>query len=386
MTDSSHVHWVDERGELERLAGRLESADVIALDTEQDSFYSYFTKVCILQIGAFGEEWIIDTLVLRDFECLTGPFLDPRIPKIFHAGENDVDLLRRQCGLNFVGVFDTMAASSILGYQKTGLAGQLHEQFGIEIEKKYQRSDWRKRPLAQEQIDYAALDVRFLPRLREALLGELEETKRVEESLSDFHRIENVVHDVKEFDPDGYYWQKGVKDLPGKQRSILRSMYVLRDEIARKEDRAPFRVLTEEVLRRLAHDSPRDVKKLTSMRGLSEEFKLRYGQEAIRRIEKARSGPVPEPPKRRSSAEAGSLRLDSKQKECYDRLRAWRLERASDRDVEPGRVISNALLAKVVRATPSSREDLIDIGLEDWRIREYGDSILAVLGEEDAGK
>ncbi len=383
MTHEDPVHWIDEPEALADLGRRLARAAVIAVDTEQDSFFSYSTKVCIIQVGAFGREWIIDSLALRDFTPLRGPFGDHAIPKILHAGENDIDLLRRGCGLEIRGLFDTMAAASILGQRRTGLAGLLAAYFGVVIEKKYQRSDWRKRPLAREQIEYAALDVRHLPRLRDALAAEIEGRGRQDEARAEFQRIERVVHEPKVFDRDDYYRIDGARSLDGVGRRALRDLFVLRERLAAAEDRAVFRVCGDRTLLELARLAPVRVQDLARIQGLSDRLRRRHGKTLLQLIARARAaGPLPVPRPRRAAG-AGLFQLDGPQRALYDRLRRWRARRARQRDVEPGRVVPNALLLKVVQALPESEQGLVQAGLEPWRAREYGADILAVLGENE---
>ncbi len=378
------VHWVDQPRALKELGRRLDDADVIGVDTEQDSYFAYRTKVCVIQIGADDEEWIIDALALDDFAPLQPAFLDRSRTKVLHAGENDVDLLRKNCGLEVRGLFDTMSAASILGYAKTGLAGVIEHHFGVTIEKKYQRSDWRKRPLEREQIEYAALDVRYLSKLRELFLDELDDAGRVEEAESDFGRIEHVVHDQKEFDADDYVRIRGARDLDGLGRRILQALYELRDEIAREEDRALFRVCPDHVLIDLAKRRPRDRQALWGFRGVSDRMYRVHGDKLLQAIADAkRKGPLAFPRRNGGVPEGILPRLEPRQKDLYDELRGWRSRRAQDRGVEVGRVIPNSLLLQVVMSAPRDEEGLVAAGLEPWRIREYGEDILAIVNPDD---
>ena len=382
MTKGTTVHWVDTPRELEAIGRELEEADVISVDTEQDSFFSHRTKVCVIQVGAFGEEWVIDALALEDFSPLAAPFLDERIPTIFHAGENDIDLLRKDCGLEVRGLFDSMSAAAILGQSRTGLAPLIEEFFGVVIEKKYQRSDWRKRPLDREQIEYAALDVRFLPQLRELLMARLLELGREEEAQSDFARIERVNHPSKEFDPDDYFRMNEARTLNGVGRRVLRDLFVFREGIASEEDRAPFRVCPNHALEQMARRMPENSIELNRIRGLSERLKKRHGKRILELIRKAEKRGQLAKPKRKPSGAPGLFQLDRDQKKIYDRLRGWRSERSEKRGVEPGRVVPNALLQQVVLKKPHSKAELEAAGFEPWRVREYGKDLLAVLREK----
>jgi ribonuclease D len=356
----------------------LRDAAVLAVDTEQDAYFAYRPKICVLQIGAFDEEWIVDAQAIRDFSPLREVFADRSVPKIMHAGENDVGLLRRDCGLAVGGLFDTMAAAGIVGRRRTGLANLLDDLFAVRIEKRYQRSDWRKRPLHREQIEYAALDVRHLPRLRQHMMDELGQLGREEEAASEFARIEGVQWQQRDFDPEDYQRIDGARGIDGVSRRLLRDLFVLRDDLARQEDRAPFRVATDGTLLAIARQRPATHADLQRIHGLSGSVSRRLGERILAAVRDAEEmGPIPLV-HRRSNGN-GAVRLDDSERRRFDVLRMWRAGRAADRGVEPGRVVPNALLARIVKASPRTREDLVGAGVESWRIREYGDDILEVL-------
>ena len=381
------VHWVETAAELDRLGRRLARVDEFGLDTEQDSFYAYRSKVCVAQIAADGEEWIVDVLALDDFGPLEEPFANPGVTTVMHAGENDVDLLRRGCGLDIRGLFDTMAAAQVLGYRRTGLAGLIDEHFDVVVEKKFQRSDWRVRPLKREQIEYAALDVRYLSRLREILEDELLDLGRMEEAEAEFHRIERVVHKTRRFQADDYIRIRGADELDGHGRYALKELFILRNSIGKAEDRAVFRVCGDPVLVELARRLPREARELRSIRGLSDRVVKRHGARILEILGEARDQEVARPDGRRRKArrQPSSSGLSRPEKRLLDKLREWRRRVAEERDVEEGRVVPTALLVKLIQVQPRNRKDLKRAGLEVWRIKEYGDELLRELRPRGRG-
>jgi ribonuclease D len=380
MNTRPRIEWVDRPQALDALAADLRSASSIAVDTEQDSFFSYRTKVCLLQIGVPGRAWIVDPLALSDLSALRPALEDPAIPKIVHAGDNDIALLKRDAGIRIRGLFDTMLAASILGYPRTGLAALLDEHFGLKLEKKYQRSDWRKRPLELGQVAYAAEDVLHLERLRDALAPQLAAKDRVDEAESEFARIEASEPEEKEFDPESYFRIEGAPDLDPVCRRVLRDVYVLREEIAKREDRARFRVVGDESLLLLARTKPSDMGTLRRVHGLSDVFLKQHGQRVLELVQAANeAGPLAPPPRKPFQDRAGQSALDVVQKKLFDKLRDWRAARAAERGVEVGRVIPNQLLVKVVLAGARTKDDLKRVGFEAWRLRVWGEAFAAEL-------
>src|SRR5688572_25870643 len=100
----------DARG-FERLLGRLERADEIAVDTEADSFFSYREKVCLIQITVGDEDFLVDPLARFDLTGFGAVLADPRKQKVFHDGEYDILILKRDFGFAFRNLFDTRVAA-----------------------------------------------------------------------------------------------------------------------------------------------------------------------------------------------------------------------------------------------------------------------------------
>jgi ribonuclease D len=379
VTRNREVRWVESDRELSALIGRMERASIVALDTEQDAFFAYRPRVCLLQIAVAGIDHVVDTLALPDLSAMAEVLADPAIIKVFHAADNDIALLKRDHSLHVRGLFDTMAASSILGYKRTGLAALIEQHFGVMIEKKYQRSDWRKRPLEPGQIEYAALDVRFLDELREILFGELEKLGRLEEAASDFERIEKVAHEPRPFSADEYYNLQGARTLDGTQRRILRDLFVFRDRLAREENRAPYRICSDSVLFALAKQPPKATHELGRYSGLGDRLLQRHARTLVdvvlAALDAGELAPPPPPPRE-------STPLDDSERALFDALRDWRKKRAEQRGVDAGRVIPNSLLLSVVRRRASTESELAAAGLEPWRIREYGEDILHVIAKK----
>ncbi|TMB14525.1 MAG: ribonuclease D, partial [Deltaproteobacteria bacterium] len=126
----------------------------IGLDTESNGFHAYYEKVCLLQISTEQADWAIDTLALGVAPLL--PLLAERAREcVLHAAEYDVLCMKRDYGFSFGRIFDTHAAAKTLGIEKVGLHDLLADQLGVQLAVDEQRSDWGKRPLSPEQLEYA---------------------------------------------------------------------------------------------------------------------------------------------------------------------------------------------------------------------------------------
>ncbi len=378
---------IDTQEALDALIDRLEKQPVLAIDCEMDSMYAYGTSLCLVQVGwGADEEALIDGLVDMDRARLGALFADPRKVKIFHGGENDIGLMRAHWGFDFSNTFDTMAASQILGHDGVGLAAVLKRQFDVHVSKKFQKADWRVRPLPEEQAEYARLDVRYLIPLRETLLAELEELDRVEEAECEFARIASANIPEKPFDPDSWVRVKGSRDLPAKSRGLVKELYIARDAIAKRLDRAPYRVLHDSAILELAKKRPKSEDAYRRLRGVNRHLGKQDVDallDAVRRGAEVGEIPVPRGKGRRKPWEPnGDGRLTPEQEGVFDALRKWRVVRAKARGVDVSRVATTSLLMTIAQAAPSSLEELGAVeGVEPWRVREYGEDILEVLAK-----
>ncbi|CAE6460321.1 unnamed protein product [Rhizoctonia solani] len=167
--------YVNTPEQLESMVASLKGSTEIALDLEHNSLRTYKGLVCLIQLSSRTQDWVIDTLALREeMGILRGVLEDPKIVKVLHGAESDVIWLQRDFGLFIVGLFDTFHASRVLGFPKHSLAALLARYTDFIPDKQYQLADWRIRPLPEEMLHYARADTHFLlhiyDHLRNALL------------------------------------------------------------------------------------------------------------------------------------------------------------------------------------------------------------------------
>jgi ribonuclease D len=351
----------------------LDGERALALDTESDSLYRYYYKVCLIQVSTRCADYLVDPLRLPDLMPLGALLANPRVEKVFHAAENDILLLKRDFDFRFACIFDTMLASRILGRPRVSLAALLSEHFGVQLNKRAQLTDWGHRPLSHEQLNYARLDSHYLLPLRDLLSERLRARRRWREAQESFLALPEIVPEEKSFDPDGFWRNKGARDLGQRELAILRELYLWRDRQARVMDRPPFKVLNDALLVRLSREQPRQSGELP----LNAAQTRRFGQEILAAIARGQAAPTPQFPARLRS---GNGRPDPKTMALYDRLRAWRTRRAAERGVEPDVVLTNDVLMAIARAAPSGLEELVALGvLGTWKLEEYGTDLLAIV-------
>jgi len=264
---------IERSDELADLVEELAGVPHIAVDTESNSFHAYHERICLIQISTDRQDYIIDPLALEDLAPLGEVFADPCVEKIFHAASNDVLGFKRDGDLRIRSLFDTYLAARLLGYEKLGLASLLDEHFHIRLNKKWQRCNWAKRPLSSEQLQYARLDTRYLIPLRRLLARKLREERLEEEATELFARACEQESQERVFQPDGYLHIKGARRLGASGKRILASLFLYREQEARRRDKAPFRVLSNAVLLNLARHRPRSMEDLQRIKGLPRSYR-----------------------------------------------------------------------------------------------------------------
>ena len=114
--DDTPFTWIDTKDAFDELLEKLRSSDEVAVDLEHHSYRSFSGFLCLMQISTRTEDFVIDTLALRDeLEELNEVFTNPRIVKVFHGAESDIVWLQQDFNLYIVNLFDTYHASKVLG-------------------------------------------------------------------------------------------------------------------------------------------------------------------------------------------------------------------------------------------------------------------------------
>ncbi len=375
---------IDRISDLEALSRDLLKEKVVAFDTEADSFYHYFDKTCLVQIATKRDCYLVDPLALggpAELAPLGPVFASPDVRTLFHAAEYDLFVLKRDCGFQFAGLFDTMISAQLLGYPGIGLAALIDHHFGIKLAKDEQRSDWSRRPLTDKQLTYAASDVHFLIRLAEKLERELKKAKRLEWAQEEFLALTKREWPERPFDVLGYLRIKGARKLAPKSLSILSRLYLMRDARAREIDRPPFKVLGNRALLEISSEKPGNMKKLATIKGVTELILRRMGGEiltAVKEGTKTPHGPIP----KLEGTGAPRRRMDRRSERRVETLKRWRTPRAQELGIDPGVLCPNAVLETIAWHNPSSASDLENVPeLKSWFVREFGDEVSNALAQ-----
>ncbi len=383
----AEYRFIDRVVEVEELAAKLALEKVIAVDTEADSFFHYFDKLCLVQVAAACGTFLIDPLSMppRGLEPLAPVLANPAIRKIFHAAEYDLFVLHRHCGLTVRGLFDTMISAQMLGYPAVGLGALVERHFDVKLSKDQQRTDWSRRPLREVQLNYAASDVIYLVELTEILERELSGKKRLSWAKAEFSSLEQRLWPEREFDQQGYLRIKGSRKLTPRGIAVLRELFLWRDKRARDADKPPFKVMGNGTLLDLAQSPPTSRRALGTRRGITDLVLRRFGQELLDAIERGTDGPEHPPLERKQPTGNGRRRLDRRGETRLEELKRWRATRASELGLDPGVFCPNASLEELAAVLPRSADDMRGLtAVKPWWAEQFGPEVLRVLHETES--
>ena len=280
---------IDTKAAWENCLDELRKQPKLALDIEANSLHAYREQVCLIQISIPNHDFIVDPLAEFSIDALEPILANRDVEKIFHASEYDLILLKQNYGWEVNNLFDTMWAARILGHHNMGLAGFLGEFYGVQMEKKFQRADWKKRPLSVEQLTYAQTDTHYLIALRDKFFNDLEEAECLLEATEIMENESNVRLPDREFKPDGFWKIRDVRKLKPQEKAILKALYVFRNEQAEDRDVPPFKVLNNDVLLNLAIADPQSRTELGKVKSVSKYTVQRLGDKLLPIIHQARS-------------------------------------------------------------------------------------------------
>ncbi len=356
--------------------GELRSEPILALDTEASSFHRYKERICLIQLSTRSKTWLIDPLMIDDMGPLGVALTDPGIEWVIHDADYDLRMLKKMYGFRAENVFDTMVSVELLNEPELGLAANLKKHFGVELNKRYQKADWSKRPLSTEMLAYAAMDTHHLIAFRDILKSQLENKGRMSWAKEEFEALVHIPFAQTEEEP-GFLRIKGAKALKPRQLAVLRELHAWREGVAEKIDRAPFMVLGNDVMLEASKEPPLDLHAFAARKGVGESIVSRSGPAIMKAIATGLDLPKEQWPR---VPKAKRYDRDEDYEDRLKRLKRKRDEIAQERDLRQGIVCPNHVLSEIARTLPGDLQALAAIhGLRNWQVREFGTEMLREL-------
>ncbi len=346
------------------IAARLAEQPAIGLDTEFLRERTYHAQLCLLQISWAEGTACVDPLAVPDLAALRGALAAPPAVKVLHASRQDLEVL-----LPVVGpvrpLFDTQIAAALAGEPaQVGYAELVRRLLGLDLAKAHTRTDWSRRPLSPEQIQYALDDVRHLLALKTALEERLERLGRLGWLAEELAALE---------DPAGLSvepqqaWRrlKGLGGLdPGRQR-LLEALAAWRERRALERNRPRGWILEDALLREIVLRVPRTPAALAAIEGMPPGLAERCGEQLL---ECVRAADIPEPP-----PPVSRPKPDAQRNALLKKLSVVHRAVAAELAVSPEVLATRRDLEQLAAGDPDAQV------LGGWRRAVLGERLLAAL-------
>jgi ribonuclease D len=372
------MQYIQTESELAATVRALETESLLAVDTEAAGYHRYADHICLVQLSTYEATYVVDALAV-DIAAFGPVFSDPGREILLHDADYDLRLFTRDHSLGVSRLFDTKIAAQMLGEPSIGLASLVEKHVGVRLDKKYQRADWAKRPLPADMLEYAADDTRHLPALRDRLREALSAAERLHWAEEEFALRAEAEFEIRP-DETAFLRLKNTRGLGPRQLGALRELYDWRDRLARERDVAPFRVLSNDQLVRIARRMPDSIRDLRS--GDFDAATVRHAGELFEAVQRARRLPEGELPTRKRGPRRPPP--DPAFEARVDRVKAVRDRIADELGMDRGFLMPRQQLEDIARAVPGSADELVAVrDVRRWQLEALGDALLEALRRKD---
>lgn len=303
-----HYQLITTTEQLIEFCERSSDSPFASFDTEFVSENQYRPELCLVQIATESEIVIIDTLAIKDLQPFWNWLTSGERVTLVHAAREEFLFCARDCGKWPSNLFDVQLAAGMVGMEYPSSYGNLVQRvLGVEVDKGETRTDWRRRPLTDRQIDYAAEDVVHLKPLYDQLTKKLNALDRLawmEEEMTQWQTdLEKTITEPQ--------WRRvsGIANLKPAALAIVRELWILRDKEAKRQNRSPKRVLPDDLIVELARRGNSNPKQLKAIRGFENRVSRFMSDDIGKAIEKANNLPDSQLPPRNRRNKSANLGL-----------------------------------------------------------------------------
>jgi ribonuclease D len=258
----------------------------VAVDAERASGYRYGQRAYLVQLRRAGTGTVlIDPIACPELSGVDAALQDTEA--ILHAASQDLPCLA-EVGFRPRQLFDTELAGRLLGYPRVALGTLVEEVLGFHLEKGHSAADWSVRPLREELLRYAALDVEVLIELRDALAAELADQGKTEWARQEFAAV--LAAKPAAARPDPWRRTSGIHRVQSRRGlAVVRELWTVRDRIAQAADLSPRRVLPDSAIIEAARSVPANYQQLARITGFTGRQARRHEREWLAAVTKART-------------------------------------------------------------------------------------------------
>jgi ribonuclease D len=264
---SSTYQHITTAEQFAKFVDGLADAETIAFDTEFVSEHTYRSDLCLIQVAVGSDLAVIDPLAVGDVTAFWQAIAAGSHETIVHAGREELVFCLAATGRRPSRLFDIQIAAGLVGYEyPAGYGALMAKLLGERAQKGETRTDWRRRPLSRQQLEYALDDVRYLQAMRDRLHEKLAALGRVEWMQTEMDAWQDEVEAARTAER----WRRvsGTNGLSSRSLAIVRELWRWRDAEAARRDSPVKRVLRDDLIVELAKRRSADPKQIRALRGL----------------------------------------------------------------------------------------------------------------------
>jgi ribonuclease D len=279
------------------------NAEFVTVDTEFIRETTFWPELCLVQIASNDLAVLVDPLAdgidLAPFFAL---MRDERVVKVFHAARQDIEIIYKLGGLVPAPLFDTQVAAMVCGFGDSIAYDQLVARTTDgRIDKTSRFTDWRNRPLSDEQLAYALADVTYLRDVYRTLKAQLEAEERSGWLAEEMATLADPV--TYDLHPDEAWRRLKLRVRKPIELQVLKEVAAWREREAREIDKPRGRIIKDDAIYEIAQQQPRDEQALARLRTIPRGFeRSSAGREILAAVARALAVPkselpaIPRPP------------------------------------------------------------------------------------------
>lgn len=381
MESSTQPIWVNRNEDLKHLCLQWSHLSVLALDTEFVRVDTFYPRIGLLQVCDGSSSYLLDPLALNDWEDFKALLGNNAITKVLHSCSEDLLVFQDFFKQLPLPVFDTQRAAAFLGFgYSISYQNLVHEMLGLPINKEQTRSDWLRRPLSEEQMQYAALDVTYLPVLAKLLKDTLEEQGRLEWVA---HECEQMLAQSLAVN-NQHLWKLHYLNIAGAWRlsseklATLQKLCIWREIIAREKDKPRSWIAKDTDLLILADAKPAQRNELFALEQLSRHVPSQYGELLLKVI----NSPTDV---REINPDLIEQPFDAEMRKLLKKLQKSVKEHAESLGIAPELLARKKQLIPLVSQFKRTGETSWPQELEGWRRSIIEPSFMAILSSTARG-
>ncbi len=266
------MNIIENNKDLKDFCKECKNAPYLAIDTEFIRRNTYHAILCLIQVNNGRRCVAIDPFAVKDlkpfYKLINGT---PKIVKIFHAANQDLEIFFNESKKIPTNLFDTQVGAMVCGFDDSiGYAKLVDKICKKSIDKQYQYSEWQKRPLNEKQVKYALQDVEFLPEIYNFLNKKIKSSGRKKWLKNEVHTLEDK--NTYKPTPDECWKKIKTRAKSPQYLAILKELASCREKLAIKHNIPKTFIMNDDRLLKVSLMENPKTEDLIKRYNLKEEF------------------------------------------------------------------------------------------------------------------